>query len=93
MNNLKNRYRKWVALLAALLPLVFVGTVQALIEARLVDLDRPVEQLHRVRDVLRHSLRVCRRGRRRSVSCGVVEDLRSEASGRPSQSRRRRASR
>lgn len=67
--------------------------VQALIEARLADLNRQVEQLDRVRDVLRRSLRVCRRGRRRSAGCGVVEDLRSEASGRPSRSRRRPAPR
>jgi DNA-binding transcriptional MerR regulator len=55
------------------------GEVQALIEERLADLDRQLERLHRVRDVLRDSLRVCRRARRRSGRCRVIEDLRGGA--------------
>jgi MerR family mercuric resistance operon transcriptional regulator len=55
------------------------GEVQSLIEARLRDLEERMQQLRKVRTVLRASLEVCRRGEP-SGRCEILEGL---AHGKP----------
>jgi MerR family mercuric resistance operon transcriptional regulator len=66
--------------------------VQTLVERRLADLERRVEQLHHVRTVLRSSLRLCRRAER-SGRCEVIDRLRVAASSPAAPDARRPRSR
>ncbi len=62
--------------------------VQTLIEERLTDLDRRVEQLRHVQVILRTSLRMCRGGRR-SGRCQVIDRLKVASSSAATRGLRR----
>jgi MerR family mercuric resistance operon transcriptional regulator len=66
--------------------------VQALIEERLSEMKRRLEQLRHVEAVLRSSLRMCRRTER-SGRCEVIENLKAAASPRYGPASRRSLSR
>ena len=55
--------------------------VQTLIEERLENLDHRLEQLHHLRNVLRRSLGVCRKARRPSERCRVIDRLHGSGPG------------
>lgn len=56
--------------------------VQGLIEERLADLERRVEQMRQVQAVLKSALAVCREAERDN-RCAVLEDLNRSTSARP----------
>lgn len=56
--------------------------IQSLIEERLLELEKRLEQMGHVRAVLHSSLRLCRRSSR-SGRCEVIEKLKVAASSRP----------
>lgn len=66
--------------------------VQSLIEERLSELEKKLEQMGHVRAVLHSSLRLCRRAGR-SGRCEVIEKLKVTASSRPETASRRLPSR
>ncbi|MBI2839382.1 MAG: MerR family DNA-binding protein [Acidobacteria bacterium] len=63
--------------------------VQTLIEARLADLEQPVEQMRHVQAVLKSALAVCRKAEHNG-RCAVMDDL-NQASSERSPGVRRRA--
>ena len=56
--------------------------VQVLIEERLVDLEKRIMQLHHLQEILRASLKICRRSRR-PADCHVIDKLQSTTPGGP----------
>ncbi len=66
--------------------------VQSLIEERLLELEKRLEQMGHVRSVLHSSLRLCRRAGR-SGRCEVIEKLKLTASSRSEMASRRLPSR